>query len=114
MTEGTELLPQPPPRQRTGTIGVLVIIALALIIVSGVILIGFQTNTTGGLVQRGDCRARFQGNFDGDLADLVAEATQPNSDPAKLTRLALQLQVDAKSYKACTPDEAKGNTDGLP
>lgn len=95
-------LPDPPKRSRWTTVAALIILGLVLLISAGVVLIGYSTATTSSLVHRGDCRARFQGEFDKDLAELVREAIRVQPSPAKLDTITRSLQGDAKQYQQCT------------
>lgn len=105
-----ELLPKPGFTARRWTvIAGAVIIGLALVLVSVLILIGRNTQTTVTLVNRGDCRAQWQGAFNDDLADLLREAIRPVPDPDTLDAVTAKLKDDARSYQACRKGTDNGS-----
>lgn len=79
-----------------------VIIGLLCVAVAFLLIINGSTRATNTLLHRGDCRARYQGQYDKDLALLLIEATKPHSDGGELGLLADNANADADHYGKCS------------
>lgn len=96
------LTTKPTVIRHTGWIATGGIFGLLLLLLGFVIAIQGSTRATNTLLHRGDCRARYQGQYDKDLALLLIEATKAQPDDHGLVKLATSANSDADHYAKCS------------
>lgn len=96
------LTTKPIAIRHTGWIATGGIFGLLLLLLGFVIAIQGSTRATNTLLHRGDCRARYQGQYDKDLASLLIEATKAHPDGAQLVLFADHANNDADHYAKCS------------